>query len=337
MKTSTLHRPEPRAEGPLYTCTAIPALSLIFIPFAHGDARTSQSYTVTAESIGPSGSRVSSAEYTLDLSAAPTVAGQVSDGNPYIGKLGFVGQLYETVSLSVSADPATVDEASTRQMAATATLDDATLLAVDPSKVDWSVDSGPLTSVSGSGLAIADTVYADSDAVVAAAYQGEQGQLTVTVLNVNSDDFGTYAQDGLPDEWQVEFFGEDNAQADPLSDPDADRLVNLSEFGLGSDPTNRLSGLGRIPGPTLDPDGGSEEFLTIAFKRRPAPAAVTYVVEVSADLATWTAAQQVGNPSLQDGDGLVTVTYRDTVSMDQAAGPRFIRVEIAPTAETSGD
>ncbi|MEN9021767.1 MAG: hypothetical protein ABF370_14810, partial [Verrucomicrobiales bacterium] len=58
------------------------------------------------------------------------------------------------------------------------------------------------------------------------------------------DDFGSYAGDGLPDDWQVQYFGEDNADAGPNVDADGDGDSNLYEYHarlLPNDPTSFLS------------------------------------------------------------------------------------------------
>lgn len=55
------------------------------------------------------------------------------------------------------------------------------------------------------------------------------------------DNLGSYAGDGLPDWWQVQFFGLDNPSGAPESDPDGDGQNNLLEFIAGSNPTNAAS------------------------------------------------------------------------------------------------
>ena len=75
-------------------------------------------------------------------------------------KSGYIGQLYEVAGLVVNATPVTtVNEGGTLQLSAAQLLDDATTLAVSGSSVAWSVASGPLTSISTTGLATASTVY----------------------------------------------------------------------------------------------------------------------------------------------------------------------------------
>lgn len=49
---------------------------------------------------------------------------------------------------------------------------------------------------------------------------------------------GFYAADGIDDTWQVQYFGQNNPQADPNADPDGDGRTNLQEFTEGTVPTN---------------------------------------------------------------------------------------------------
>ncbi len=54
---------------------------------------------------------------------------------------------------------------------------------------------------------------------------------------------GLYAWDGLPDDWQRHYFGENNPMAAPLADPDGDGQNNRQEYVAGTDPTNASSRL----------------------------------------------------------------------------------------------
>jgi len=212
-----------------------------------------------ATALGQSNS--SSASYKL-LQAPPTGGGgqvsngsnitaQISVGDDFAGavsnvtaggvqeKSNYIGQLYDVTAVAVNATPNTFDETLTRQLSATATLDDLTLLALAAADVQWSVFLGPLTGIDASGLATADTVFADTAATAQGSFQGVNGQLGLTVLNTDPDNFGTYAGDGLGDTWQVNFFGSPpNANAAPAANPDNDPYDNRIEFLTGYDPTD---------------------------------------------------------------------------------------------------
>jgi len=87
---------------------------------------------------------------------------------------------------------------------------------------------------------------------------------TVRVIYATGDFDGN--GDGLPDAWQIQYFGSVKAaSAQPTADPDGDGLSNLDEYRLGTNPTNADSdgngisdgplaplGSGLQPGP--DPD-----------------------------------------------------------------------------------
>ena len=59
------------------------------------------------------------------------------------------------------------------------------------------------------------------------------GEDTDPTNNTNSD------ADGLPDEWEIKYFG--NLNQDGAGDPDEDKLNNITEYLLGTDPTQATS------------------------------------------------------------------------------------------------
>jgi len=104
--------------------------------------------------------------------------------------------------------------------------------------ISWSALDGPVTGVNSFGLATAGIVYEDTLATVQARVLNLVSPLNLTVLDINSDNFGSYAGDGLSDDWQVGFFGLDNPDAGPGRDPDGDRQFNEFEEMAGVDPTD---------------------------------------------------------------------------------------------------
>ena len=122
-------------------------------------------------------------------------------------KSGYVGQLYDITGFVLTAVAPNVNEGATGQLGAWQALYDATFLAASAASIAWSVASGPLTGISTNGLATAGIVYQDTAATAQGIFGGFTATLPRTVKNVNTDDFGTYAGDGIDHAWQVQYFG----------------------------------------------------------------------------------------------------------------------------------
>jgi hypothetical protein len=67
----------------------------------------------------------------------------------------------------------------------------------------------------------------------------------------SNDDFNN---DGIPDCWEIAYFGSIYAYG-PNSDPDRDRLNNLQEYLLGSDPTIANTSAIGLASPIAQSDG----------------------------------------------------------------------------------
>ncbi|MDF2378407.1 MAG: hypothetical protein P1U81_19375 [Verrucomicrobiales bacterium] len=149
---------------------------------------TSATYTHLHNAPGTGGTHVTN--------AGGTISAQLSVGDPFgggvtaatasgaVAKRNYTGNLLDAVSLAVTADPASLDEGTTRQLAATATFDDDTLCLLATTDPTWSILDGPLTSVDPDGLATAGYLFADTPATVRASYDGIEGDLVLVVLNL---------------------------------------------------------------------------------------------------------------------------------------------------------
>jgi hypothetical protein len=144
-------------------------------------------------------------------------------------------------AIQLAATPPVVDEGGTRQLQASLIFDDQTTTPLAEGSVTWSVAGGPLTGISPTGLVTAAAVYQDSPAVARGTHQAFTATLALTVLDILPDNFMTYAGDGLPDPWQVQYFRIDNPLAGPSTDPDSDSWDNLFEYHACLDPTDPLS------------------------------------------------------------------------------------------------
>lgn len=205
---------------------------------ADAQTRSSSHYSISADTVNMAGSRSNSAHYSATASAGNIAAVAANSGGAV--KSGFLGQLYDITGLALTPAAAGVAENGTLQLTPMLTLDDATLIALPPTLSTWSVLNGPV-NVSATGLAAGETVPASTPATVRVAYLGFMADLNLAVLNVNPDDFGAYAADGIADDWQVQYFGENNPLAGPDRDPDGDGLTNLFEFTAGIIPTSGSS------------------------------------------------------------------------------------------------
>lgn len=221
----------------------VTALLLALAASAHAGPRTSTDYTVPADTADAGGQRATSSAYTNDGSLGGITGISTVASPAQTAKAGYVGQLYDPSTLTVTAASSNVNETGTVQLSGVATMDDGTLLNVDAASVAWSVLSGPLTGIDAAGLATAGVVYQDTLATAQGSYLGVSDTVNVTVLDTIPDNFGGYAGDKLPDLWQVDNFGNPpNPDAAPGANPEGDPYNNLFEFGSGTDP-NAPTGL----------------------------------------------------------------------------------------------
>ena len=180
--------------------------------------------------------------------------------------------------------------------------------------------SGPLTSISSSGLATAGAVFQNTAAIVQGISNGFTGSLSLTVLNTTPDNFGSYAGDGLGDDWQVQFFGLNNPNAAPLLDPDGDGQTNAFEFTAGLVPTDPASRfvltISDIPGQPI--------WKKLTF--RPRLLDRTYTVKAKARLLTGSYLP-LSNPSAPTDSGPDGQT-RAITDLNAVGTTKFYQVEI---------
>lgn len=207
----------------------------------HAGTRSSAAYTIPADTLDAGGRPSASAEYTQDASIGG-ISGAATSAVPARTLIaGYIAQLTPPAGLVITAAVPTVAENGTRQLSAAVIGDDGSIAAVPANLVNWSVFSGPLTGISGTGLVTAGTVPQNSAATVRGTYSGQTAFLSLTVTDVLTDNFGIYAGDGLPDWWQAHYFGLDNPAAAPAADPDGDAQDNLFEYAAGLKPNDRQS------------------------------------------------------------------------------------------------
>lgn len=203
-------------------------------------------YTITPEIIDGGGLRGSSASYSVDFSAA---SGNHATSSNYTNRTGYAAQLNDApnlglvIGITIYSSRTSLGEGTSLQLCAQLDYDHGSSVLLPSSALTWTVQSGPLAAVTSNGLASADLIYQDSSAVVKAVYQSITTTITLKVLNTNNDNFGTYANDGIDDAWQVKYFGIGNPSAAPFVDPDFDGQDNLFEYNAGLVPTDGRSRL----------------------------------------------------------------------------------------------
>jgi hypothetical protein len=195
--------------------------------------------TVTTSTIDGGGLHATSANYAIDSSVGGI--GGISSGGNISTLPGSVGQLTELVSISVTSTPNTVNENATSQLSATAAFDDNSVSVLAGSNITWASAIYPLASIDSNGLATASSVYATTNGVFSGFYLGSSSTGLVAVIDSNPDNFGSYAGDGIPDSWQVQYFGTNNPNATPGIDVDGTGQNNLFKYTAGLDPTNPAS------------------------------------------------------------------------------------------------
>ena len=282
----------------------------------HAGPRTSSDYKVTAESVDAGGARAASSSYTNDGGIGGVVGLSTVASPAQTARAGYIGQLYEVAALAVAASPTSVNEAQTTQLAATQVMDDDTTLPVPAEDVAWSVLSGPIAEIGSGGLVTTESVYQDTPAQAQGSHAGLLGVVNLTVLETLPDNFGSYAGDGLGDDWQIQYFGQDNPLAAPLLDPDGDGQNNSFEFTAGLVPTDPLSRFSLTIAPVPGEPGQKE----LVFD--PIVGGRSYTVMTSTSMAPGSWSPLVGGIEVDDGD------QRSVTDPSAGETSKFYRVEI---------
>lgn len=282
----------------------------------HAGPRTSTDYSLVTDTADAGGKRGTSASYTNDGSAGG-IAGLSTVAAPAeTARHGYIGQLYEVTALQLAAAPTTVNEGGTRQLSAAQLLDDATTINVSANSIAWSVQSGPL-SIDANGLATAATVYENSAATAQGSLGGNTGTLGLTIFDTIPDNFGSYAGDGIGDDWQVQFFGQNNPNAGPAVDADLDGHNNLFEFTAGLVPTDALS----VFNWRIEPVVGQPAQKKVIFS--PIVAGRSYTVVTSPTIGTGASWGNLVGGTVGDNGNERTVT-----DLNATENKKFYKVEI---------
>jgi hypothetical protein len=132
---------------------------------------------------------------------------------------------------------------------------------------------------------------------------------TVRIVGFRPDAWPYNAPDGIPDAWMGSYFGSANGST-ASADPDGDGYDNLSEYLLGTDPSDAGSAF------KLTQLGAQ----TLEWTAQPY---ALYKLETSTDLQVWQSAQLLSHDS--------TATMQSTtVPLAEGQPARFYRVRRVP-------
>ena len=177
---------------------AIVSLPYLFCPLAHADQRASALYAIQTEAFSGGSRRSQSTTYGNLGTLAPFVGTAQASTPETAVRHGFMGQLYEVSALQLTAASPIVAEGQIRQIKSFLLLDDLSLLALTPTSVTWSIQSGPLLGINSTGLVTAASVSQDTAASVQGAYAGLSAAFGLTVLNINASNLVSVAFDLNP-------------------------------------------------------------------------------------------------------------------------------------------
>lgn len=209
----------------------------------HAGSSTSATYSIAADTLSAGGARTTGGAIYSNEGGLGGIYGISAGSGSFpalAAKNGYLGQIYYVDHLHINS-PGTINELGTLQLSVVQILDDSSALSITPTAVTWETTAGPEIPVNSSGIASAGAVFEDTLSTIRATYAGIFAIAQLNILNTIPDNFGIYGGDGLSDEWQVQYFGQDNPLAAPGLDPDGDGLTNLFEFTAGLLPNSRTS------------------------------------------------------------------------------------------------
>ncbi len=228
---------------------------------AMGQGRSGGPYSMTEEVLSAAGVSVTtSSTYRVQSGCTAETAGGQATSSHYTLKHGFAGMNADRATgFSVSANTNSLDEGQTAQASVHVVLDDSTTALVSPSKVIWNSLASVLT-VGPDGVVLASPFYDDTFASISAHLDGTTQFLQFQINDVDYDNYPPYANDRMPDDWQVEKFGSNGTDAGPMDNPDDDAFPNVYEYLYDLHPLSNT--LWRVSAYVDDPD------FVVAYRKR---------------------------------------------------------------------
>jgi hypothetical protein len=117
--------------------------------------------------------------------------------------------------------------------------------------------------------------------------------------------------------------------SDPEVSSASDGIPDLMKYAMGLDPTAHYSG-GVLFKQVMTI--GNQEYFTISFQLRENLTGVAVYVEATSDLsdgASWMTTPVDMGPTIENGDGTSTYTFRTLNPIDQTS--RFLRISVEAT------
>ena len=159
---------------------------------------------------------------------------------------------------------------------------------------------------------------------------GSPGSITITL------------KDRPWDDWRFSHFTASELTNAAISgeqaDPEADDLPNLLEYAFNFDPHSPDTARGFSGAVEFIPVTGMDH-LVVTFTRRKPPTDISYQVEVSSDLRTWSSGPQVTQemlPPIDDGNGITETARVRLLNSTEQDGYRFVRLKVAKLGRSSG-
>jgi len=167
------------------------------------------------------------------------------------------------------------------------------------SDVTYTPSSSWISSTGAPGIFAASNVYQEETVNLQGTWGNYSHSAPIVIQNHLSDNFGTYAGDGLGDDWQVQHYGVDNADAAPTAQPRGAKRPNFLSYFAQLPPTETTEILQVVPSTSL---------LQYQYRRLKSTISpqLTALIEVSNDLENW----------IKHGEDGVTITESNVQSLN---------------------
>ena len=195
----------------------------------------------------------------------------------------------------------------------------------------------PVSAMGTSTIMVNGSSVASGAASSSISFSGSSSTVNVVVTAPDGVTTKTYmlnlTRNTVYQDWAVAS-GLSNASNNPTNDADGDGIPDMLEYAFGSNPTTASKNILPTSGSSLNAADGNHYF-TYSYRRRINPGTMTYTLESSASLTSWSAIQpqnleQVG-AATPTGDGVTEiVTFRLLPSIESAPVARFIHLKVSP-------